>query len=761
MGVIRVQRRKTKCGVTICVAAVFAVLADNALANEIDEIIVTATKREERLRDAPLSVSVLTSKSLENAGVIDIFGVAEQIPAFGVAQSTGPLSTSYFIRRIGNLGSIPNFESAVGLFVDGAFRSRTGAALGDLFDLRQIEVVRGPQTTVHGKNTTAGLVSIATNPPSDEFDLHGKVTTGWIDAPDTVNSLRLEGVINAPLSSGTSVRAGGVIYRHDETLINLYNDEHSQNAERYTVRGQLRYVSTADFEARLMVNRFRIDSARLGDFVLFEGNAIRGINEGFGVPCPDHDIDDRLFCRNDASVFDHTSSDVSLNIRLGLGDLELSSISSVEDYESSRDFDADQLNIDVVRIIDRQRGSGFFQELRLSSSGDAAPAWLVGAFYLNGAFNRGSATNPTAILGPDAPNLEFVPGVPVGGAGDSGFFTSDSDTRHLSLFGNVDWMLNDAISIRAGLRWQTEDKKTAISNTADHAGPTAITVQLMPAFADTAASRSTSGVSWELTGRYRWSETFVAYMLAARGFKSGGFNAGFGATPPESREFGDETVQNIELGIKSMLMGDRLRLNAALFTTRYKDFQSAGWVSLRFLVNNAERVDVSGLEFELQAALSDRISLGASTSYVDAHYDRYTNGSCHFNRPPDNANGSGCDLSGQRLPLAPRTRAHLDLAYEQPLKSGSLYGRIDWSWTSDYHTNSTLDPRHMQLAHSLVNARIGYRIDRWDVSAWIRNAGDQLVVMREGPSNLFSSDPAYGRIFATPRAYGLTFSARL
>ena len=761
MGINRLRIGEVTFVLAMSVTATPACFIADAAAAEIEEIIVTATKRDESLQDAPLSVSVLTSQSLADSGVVDIFDVAGQVSSFDVAQSTGPLSTTWFIRRIGNLGSIPNFESAVGVFVDGAFRSRAGAAVGDLFDLQQIEVARGPQTTLHGKNTTAGLVSIATNPPGDELDLQGKLTAGQVDASESADLLRLEAIVNSPLSSSTSLRLGGVIYRHDETLLNLFNGDDGQDLKRYTIRGQLRYSKAEQLEARLIVNRARMDSARLGDFVLFEGNAIQSINAGFGVPCPDHGIEDRLFCRNDASVLDLTSSDVTLNIRRNLGGLSLYSISSFEDYESSRDFDADQLNIDVVRIVDRQKGSGFSQEFRLASGGGSGPAWFVGAFYLDSNFRRGSDSRPTAILGPDAPNLELVPGVPAGSAGDAGFFQSDSDTRHLSVFGNADWSLSDALSIRAGLRWQMEDKSTTIANTANHTGPTAITLQLMPAFADASLSRDTTGVTWELTGQYRWNQALMSYLLVSRGFKAGGFNAGFGATPPQSREFDDEEVDNVELGFKSILLAGRLRLNAALFTARYGDFQSAGWVSLRFLVNNAERVDVSGLELDLKAALSDRVSAGASLSYVDAEYDRYTNGSCYYSRQPDNTDATACDLSGRTLPLAPKTRVHLDLAYERPLMAGSLYARIDWSWSSDYRTNSTLDPRHVQKAHSLVNARIGYRFDRFDVSAWIRNAGNELVVMREGPSNLFPRDPAYGRAFASPRAYGLTLSTRL
>ena len=730
-------------------------------AAEIDEIVVTATKRDERLRDAPLSVSVLTSSVLEDADVRDLLDVAGLVPSFDIAQSTGPLSTSLFIRRIGNLGSIPNFESAVGTFVDGAFRVRAAAVLGDLFDLRQVEIARGPQTTMHGKNTTAGLVSIATNPPSDKFELRGRVHGGVVDAAESANLVRFEGVINVPMSSSMSFRAGGVVYEHDETLLNLFNGDHSQDAKRFFLRAQLGYSNSKNLEARLIANRFRVNSAKLGDLVLFEGNTIKAINAGSGVPCPDHSVNDRLFCRNHASVFELTSGDVTLNLRADIGETTLHSISSFEDYESSRDFDADQLNIDVVRIIDRQQGLGFSQELRLVGGGGAGVGWIVGAFYLDSEFHRGDASEATAILGPDAPNLELLPGLPVGTAGDSGFFQSDSDTRHLSVFAQVDWPLNDAFSVRAGLRWQSEGKRTTIINTTDHAGPSVITLQLMPAFADAALSRDTSGVSWELSGRYRWSDALMGYLLASHGFKSGGFNASFGATPPGSREFGDEKVDNIELGFKSVLRDGRVRFNAALFAARYEDYQSAGWVSLRFLVNNAERVDMHGIEFDLQSSLGKYFTAGASLSWVDARYDHYTNGSCYFNRPPDNPNGTACDLSGETLPLAPRTRANIDLTFEQAIRSGSLYARLDWSYTSQYSTNSTLDPRHMQEAYSLVDLHAGYRFGRFEIAGWVRNMGDELVVMREGPSNLFPRDPAYGRAFAMPRSYGLTLSARL
>lgn len=740
--------------------AAIAIVSEASVAASIEEIVVTARKRDERLQEAPLSVSALPNSELGRAGVRDIFDVAELTPSLNITQSTGPLSTSYFIRRIGNLGSIPSFESAVGLFVDGAFRSRTGANLGDLFDIRQIEVIRGPQSTLYGKNTTAGVVSVSTNPPTRDFSLQGAAAVGWIDAPQEAQSRRLELIINGALSGEISGRAGILYFGHDDTYVNLFNGNDSQNANRFTVRGQLHYAAASGVDARLIVNRFRVDSANLGDLLLFEGNAIANINAGFGVPCPQHDLDERLFCRNDASVVDLTADNITLDVGIPAGPLAVDSVTNIEHYVASRLFDADQLNIDAIQIDDRQKGRSVSQEFRLSGTGHTVASWLAGAFYLDSSFDRGGASRPTLILGPAAPDLEFMPGFPLGEAGNSGFVVSNAQTRHLSFFGNAAWQINPDWSISTGVRWQDEERQTSIANFADHSRPTVITQVLIPDFANAELSRRTQGWSGELVGRYRLGQESVAYLQIAEAFKSGGFNDGSGATLPENREFDDETVRSFELGFKSLLFNEQLRLNGSIFNAQYDNLQSAGWVSLRFQVNNAERVDVSGLELDIEAALSSRVGLSASASYVNAKFERYTNGSCAFNKVPDNAGGTACDLSGRRLPLAPKVRAHFGVSYQRPVGAGIVFGRADWSWTSDYHTNATLDARNVQDAHNLINVRVGYRLDRFELVAWVRNLGNEFVVLQEGPSNLFSRDPAYARFASMPRTYGLTLIAR-
>ena len=315
---------------------------------------------------------------------------------------------------------------------------------------------------------------------------------------------------------------------------------------------------------------------------------------------------------------------------------------------------------------------------------------------------------------------------------------------------------SNSLRLSAGVRWHDDSKETVVDNSADHARPTLITLQMLPEFANAALARDATGISWELIGSYHPDDDSMAYLQASKGIKPGGFNGGFGATPPDAREFADETVTGIELGYKARFPGARLQFNGAVFSATYSDYQSAGWVGLRFLVNNADEVDVSGAELDVHATISDRLSSNLAISYVDARYDVYTGGSCPFDRLPDNADGSACDLSGRTLPLAPRLSTNLNVAYQRQFGPNTLYGSVDWAWTSDYHTNASLDARHIQGAFGFINARLGFRFDSTEVIAWIRNAGNEVVAMREGPSNLFPRDAAYARFLALPRSFGLT-----
>ncbi len=748
---------RSRYAVLLAVGLLIAPRAETAV---LEEIVVTAQKREQDLDSTPVSVSVLSGTRAEQTGVIELADVAAQVASFAIVDSTGPVSTSLLIRRIGNEGSIPNFEPAVGVFMDGAPLGRTGSLVADLFDVSRIEVVRGPQTTLYGKNTTAGVVNILSRPPEDEFRLRGKLSAGAFDGAQTAGIWRGEGIVNIPVTDTLSARAGIAVYDHEPTLVNTFNGQHSDDMQRYSGRGQLLYRPGRRLSVRLIANRFRIDSARAGDIVIDGGDAISELNSAFGVSCPTSDIDRRLFCSDRAGRFDLAESSAIINIAWRNADWQLDAISSWQDFDSKRVFDADQLNVDLLTVHDRQDARHWSQEVRLGHAGRTGFSWLAGLLLQQSRFIRGDSSEPTATLGTAAPNLLMPQGLAFGEIGDSGFFESLSRSRHASLFAAGNWRVTHRLTMSMGVRWLREKKSSVIRNTADHDRPTAITMLLLPAAADADLSRTTSGSSWTLNGQWHWHERSLSFLQLTRGFKGGGFNAGFGNIRPADREYGDEHVDSVELGHRVLSKERRNRLSVAAFVTRYTDFQSAGWVSLRFLVNNAERVDVSGFEADFESALSEHWLLAMSLSYVNARYKSYTGGSCSYDRAPDSGGGSACSHSGSRLPLAPLLTGHVGLEYRRETVAGEFLGYLGWRHSGGYWTNASLDSRHYQDSINVLHLRAGLRMDRWEVVAWVRNLNDEMILTRQGPSNLFPRDRAFGSFAESPRSAGLTVSVQ-
>lgn len=717
-----------------------------------------AQKRAERILEVPLSVSVKSGESLRRSGITDLFGIADHVPALAVVQNTGPIHTGFRIRRIGNEPNIPTFEPAVGLFVDQAYRSRSGFAAGDLFDIERIEVLAGPQSTLYGKNTTAGVVHLFTRRPSDRFEAYVDLTGGVIQAPQDAMMSRIEAALGGPVTETTSARLSGVWFDHDPLLDNVFNGLDSGDMARFSTRGQVLFQRDSDLEARLVLEHSQVNDAHTGDPDLDQGVLPALLNDQFDRHCPSPGARDRQICLDQPGTYDLETTHASFEIQRTFAGKRLTAITGWEDYLSVREFDADQLNLPLVTGMGRQRGRGYSQEVRIAS--ESSPVnWMTGLFYLNSRFHEGSSKVPAVTLGPAAAFFRLPGGTGIGQPGDRGFHDARNDVRHFSAFAQGSWRVTDVFKISAGLRWLSERKAASIRNVAEPMTPGLISISLLPVTANGALSRSSEGVAWNIAGQYNRHERMLTYLAISRGFKSGGFNIGFGSTPASDREFGDERVTSFEVGVRGTSANQRLFWNAALFRAEYDDFQSAGWVSLRFQVNNAEQVMVRGAEVDLQAVLSEGLRGSLSVSRADARYERYTGGSCHSARAPDNADGSGCNLSGHDLPLAPEWDASLGLQYLQETRFGHWFSRVHWRWTDQFLTNTTLDPRHVQVAHSRVDLQAGVQWSRYELVAWVRNALDEPVVMQEGPSNLFPRDPAFASFLRPSRSWGLTLRA--
>lgn len=729
----------------------------------LEEIVVTAQKRAQSLQEVPIAISALTAEALENAGVQDIYDVAEQAPSLGVQQNTNPLATQFRMRGIGSLGNIPNFEPAVAYFVDGAYRARSGLGLGDLVDVERIELLKGPQSTLYGKNSSAGVVAVHTREPGDAFEFTSELKTGVIDGPGDASTWQAKASAAGPVSEAVSLGLSGSYFDQEAVFDNLFTGDGFNEISRYSVRGQMAAQVSDAFKLRLILGHAEIlDGKGAGEGDFFYGTAPRALNAAFGAPCADDDPTNRIVCRNFAGDTTLDSSEATLIATYDFaGGYQLTSLTSWDEYEMTKPIDADQLNLPLADFNDRQAGEAIQQELRIASPTGAAVDWLGGVFYYQSDYERGGwqgrDTFVVGAAGPLVPLSPATPAIRVGQPGDAGSIFSTTETEYFGVFAQTTWRAAERFNITAGARWQTESKDTNIQRTLNHATPSIITIALLPATVPADLSRDTDAITWSLTPQWFITDDAMTYVTASRGFKSGGFNGDWGRTLPAQREFKDEEVDHYELGLKTMLADHRVQLNLAAFYSDFTNYQEAGFVALQFLVTNAEAASVRGVEVDFVAELGEAWTAELNATYADARFDEFSGGACYPGRTPDNAATGSCDLSGANLATAPELKTHAALQYER----AAFYARADWTWTGDYITNSNQDPRHVQDAFSIVDARLGWRFGGWDLSIWGENLLNEDYITQAGVANLFATDPAYQTYLGQGRSYGVAVKYRL
>jgi iron complex outermembrane receptor protein len=732
---------------------------DTAPVAALEVITVTAQKRTQSSQAVPIGIAALTGDSMEESGVSDVFDVAIRVPSLGVQNTQKPLNTQFRVRGIGNFGNIPNFEPAVAYFSDGAFRSRSGLGVGDLVDLDRVEILKGPQSTLYGKNSTAGVIAVYTREPGRELHVSGELGASNVKGAEYAATWVAKGALSGPVSDSLRLGASAAYYDQDFTMEDPRTGEGTNETQRYAVRGQAVFEPSDAFTVRLIAAHSEMpDSKGNNEPDMFYGNAPAAINEAFGDSCPDNDPMNRRVCRNYAAevTFDASEATLIATYRFAK-DYELTSLTSWDEYELTQGSDADQLNISLLDFNDRQAGDAFQQELRIASPATGALQWIAGAFYYDSSSERGGWDgHSTFVLGSEAPLIPLAPGLPFGEPGDSGDLMSKNDTEYLGVFAQATCNMTERFLVTAGARWQTERKDTTVTHSLNHSTPTLISLALLPDTVDADLSRETDAVTWSLTPQYFFADDVMGYLTASHGFKSGGFNGDWGRALPEQREFADEEVDHYELGLKTRFANDRVQLNAAAFYSDFTNYQEAGFIALQFLVTNAPAVTSQGVEIDLIAQLTDTLVAELNGTYARTEYDDFTEGLCYPGRTPTNAATRSCDLSGATLANAPELKLHASLAYDRPTSFGGFYARTDYSWSDDYFTNVNHDPRHVQNAFGLLDARVGLSIGDWDLSVWGENLTDEAYVYQSAVTNLFGSDPAYQAFLAPGVSYGAT-----
>jgi iron complex outermembrane receptor protein len=723
----------------------------------LEEVLVTATKRAASLQDVPVTVSAVGEELIKDAGINGVEDLQHTLPALNVSANINAFSAAIRLRGIGSQGNEPSIEPSVGFFVDGVYQARSGLGLSDIADVERIEVLYGPQSTLYGKNTNAGLINIITKAPSDEFEGNIELTGGDYSLKDVRLSL------SGPITDTTAFRINGRYHKRDGYLDDVDpaggggGEENLNDVDDQVLRAQLRFTPNDDMDIRL-IGAYVKREQNCCSAELDPGPLHLGLAAAFGAPLPSTDPTDRVVGVDYPYTFKQDSYSLSAIVNYDLGSMSLTSITAYDEYDWDHQQDTDHSPFDFWRVEDHQEGDSFSQEFRLSSNGGEQLNWLAGLYYYSATMKRGEGQLPGYVSFGQVAGLVLPGSLPpplTAAAGDTGIYDATWDQKSMAVYGQIDYAVNDKLTLLAGLRFTHEEKDADLKLISQTASPLSVMALAILPPLDEQLSRTDDSFSWMTGLQYHFSDEVMAFVTVSTGAKAGGFNGAAGPRTGDQREYDEETSMNYELGIKSNLFNQRLKLNAALFMTEVDDFQNLSFdaVAAAFFVENAGKQTTAGLDIDSAWLVNDYLTLTAAASFLDTEYDSFTNGPCYFGRSDADPVSGACDVSGEELPWAPELTANIAANIEVPVGNNSVYGRLEYVYTSDHIAADDLDPRAEQN-YDLLNARIGIRGENWDLALWGKNISDETYIVQTVGIPLFPG--SYMTWLNPPRTWGAT-----
>lgn len=743
-------------------AAAFAQDAPAESQGGLDDIIVTAQKRAEGLSDVPISISAVSGKQVESYGQTNLEQISSSVPNLKITQTA--IANRIAIRGIAS-GDNKGFEQSVAMFVDGVYYGRDQLSRLPLVDMERVEVLRGPQPTLFGKNAIAGAVNITTRSPTDEFE-------GTVSGLYEFNhkELQLTGVLSGPLSDGIEARVVGYHRSMDGYFYNQKLQRNEPNVDEYYVRGKVEFDKGGPLAAELKLEY--ADFAMKGQPRDVFG-AVGNYNAVFQGPffvstVPDYVREDNGYeSRN--KVFGAT-----LNADLEIGEHTLTSVTSLLDYKTREIVDVDFSGISFLDGTNlREDYRQFSQELRLTSPGGEAFNFIGGVYYQHAKLDVQDFTlfNPT-FLGL---------GAPFNALGDTRNDRDYSQTSDLiSAFAQGELSLTDQLRVTAGARFNHE-KKSGRRSLAIVQGP----LSTAPAAVVAAVFRALNIEAHSIAGKlsedsfnpmvnvqFDATDDLMLYASYARGTKAGGFDIRSNSLPtsttvakPGAFEFQDESADNFEAGLK--YKGRDVAFNLSFYRTKYKDLQVNIFDgTLNFNVRNAAAARTQGIEADFRAALAEGLTISGAIAYLDFKFTNFTDGQCYYLQTP--GPGGFCDYSGKRNALSPKWSGNLNVDYWTPVGSDlKLSFNVNADFSSSYIAAANLDPRTYQGSYAKLGARValGQIDNRWEVALIGRNLTDQRILQTGSAMPLATTitggaGNAYNGIVDRPRTIAVQVTGR-
>ncbi len=741
------MRRSTRA-VLLCASAVAGLWASQAMAaapkqegNTIEQLIVTAQKREESAQDVPIALTALSGDSLQRQGVIGFQDLTTRVPSlrFGAGVTGGENVVT--LRGIGSQNTTAGGDSPVAYNLDGVYLARTTSLDPEFFDIDRVEVLRGPQGTLYGRNSVGGSVNVITKHPTDVLGGHLDALFGNYAAQT------YRGWVNAPLyqSGDTKVLARLDVVRaqHDPYQKNLFNGPgapHNGDAQDFwLVRGEL------DF-------RFN-DKA---DLLLIGSNTWNGDPAatktqwweapGRFVGAQPFLTDPREIRKNSPENYGNNVYYASATFTYDLGFADFTSVTgfSAAKWKAASDADGSELTI-ALNPFWTMRQFQDSEELRLTSTPSQNPlSWIVGGFFFREKTHQDFLFIDTGLNDPAALFDTFV--FRNGG---------DFNTTSWAPFGQVDYDLAKTsmavpVTLTLGLRYTHDEKQGA-----DFLNFTLPLVGLSFPQAKQ-FDRSWTQTTGKVGISYKPSDRLMLYANASKGYLSGGGLVGNfpGIYQPEK-------VNAYEAGFKSTLMDHRLQFNGAIYREEIKDMQVFVQDITGSRIDNAGRAHINGLELEAIATPVDGLRLNANATFTDAKYDQYVTINNRFSGPAPGCDPVTrlCDFAGHRLVQTPRYTFDVGGQYAWRTGWGEVTPRIDVFTSGDLFFLSANSPLERQKAYTLVDANVTWRSPdgRFTVEVFGRNLGDEDVISNDGlQSNTIGMGFAPDNLaYYPPRTYGV------
>jgi outer membrane receptor protein involved in Fe transport len=777
---------------SICALAINSALAQEQTENAnkegnlkqstLEVIQVTAQKRSENAQDTPISMNVLSGTDLKEKNIEKIDDLQYSVPNLHMTE-TG-ISTQMFIRGIGT-GNNQGFEQSVGQYIDGIHYGRPQLLRMPFLDIERIEVLKGPQSIMFGKNSVAGALNLSSAKPTQDTEAH----VGLQYQP-TIDARELTAMISGSLTDTLSARFALRDYTEEGYIENSFKNRDETQREESAMRLSVLWEPNDDMNFLLKVERDEFEGTGrqievIRDDPALAGAPIPGANYAQILTLLGHSgaiTDSQLNYERQSDAEEsnsNTLNNATLTANFQLGDYTLTSVSGFVSYDFVETCDCDYTAAPVFSVIIDEEYEQFSQELRVVSPVGDKFDWLGGLFY------------QTSDLGFDD-NIKIpsnsILGLISGGAlsqlnGQAAGRNYQLDTEMWSAFFQGRYHFTDELTLTLGGRYSSETKTSSrVMNITDLSTGNITQNPISPILFDSVfgiqneqsplspqghnlkGERDETSFTPLVNVSYKVAEDIMAYASATTGFKAGGFDAR--ANNTNSWEFEEEEATAYELGVKSLLLEDTLEINISFYRTEYDNLQVSQFDGvLGFNVGNAKETLVQGVEVEGRWIFMDGLSMQYGIAYLDHEYKDFTNGNCHSRQVPDGDIGSDgnqlCDYTGKSGQYTPKITGSLGFDYFTDISFlGFEYFRttLGLYHSSKQNVDVNLNPLYEVDSYTKVDLRVALESDNWNIALFGKNITNEEVLTYVGNNPLsgstFGTDTFYGFV-DRPAVYGV------